>query len=81
MLDSIYHDVKISLNSHFWHETIKILSLSMQQSYGPHYITLLNMLTASGLSILIHGITSLPDATYCNKSKIVKVITKYSLPG
>ena len=43
MLDSIYHDFKITLKSQFWHEKVKILSLYKQIFYGCHYITLLNM--------------------------------------
>ena len=35
---------------------------------GRHYVTLLNLKTTSGLSILMHGVISLPDAT-CDKSK------------
>ena len=27
-----------------------------------------NMLTTSGLSILMHGVISIPDATSCNKN-------------
>ena len=34
---------------------------------GCHYIASLNMQTTSGLSILMHGVISLPDATSCDK--------------
>ena len=45
--------MKIYLKSHFWHEN------------GHHYVMLLNMLTARGLSILIHGVIPL-DMISCD---------------
>ena len=41
---------------------------SFTQHYNErHYVTLLNLQTTSGFSILLHGIISLPDATSCDK--------------
>ena len=40
----------------------------MTQRYnGRHYVTLLNMLTTSGLSNLLHVVISLPDAKSCDE--------------
>ena len=36
MLDSIYHDIDITLKSHFCHKNVIILSLCMQHCYGRH---------------------------------------------
>ena len=36
MLDSIYHDIKITLKSHFWGKNIIILSLYTLRFYGHH---------------------------------------------
>ena len=36
MLDSIYHDIKITLTSHFCLKNVIILSLCMQRCYGRH---------------------------------------------
>ena len=48
------YDIKITLKSQVCHGNVKIVSLCMQSCYGPHYIKLLNMLTTSGLFILLH---------------------------
>ena len=63
MLDSIYHDNRITQKSHFWRENVKIMPSFMQR----HYVTLLNLQTTSGLSILLHGVISLADSTSCDK--------------
>ena len=34
-----------------------------------HYTTLQNLLTTSGLSILLHGVISLPDVALCDNDK------------
>ena len=39
MLDSIYHDIDITLKSHFCHKNVIILSLCMQHCYGHHNIS------------------------------------------
>ena len=57
----ISYDIKIKFEFTFWHEKVKILSLYRQHCSECHYVTLLNMLTISGLSNLMNGI-SLPDA-------------------
>ena len=55
------------LKSHFGHKNIKILPSFMQRYNGRHYVTFRNLYTTSGLSILLHGAISLPDATSCDK--------------
>ena len=60
-------DFRITSKSHFWHENVKIL-LSFTQHYnGHHFVMLLNLYTTSGLSILLHGVISLPGAKSCDK--------------
>ena len=59
--------MKITMKSHFCLKNVIILSLCTQRSYGR--ITFpLNLLTTCGLSILLHGIISLPDATSCDNN-------------
>ena len=69
-LDSIYHmtlkHVKITLKSHFWLKSYNFVIMY------PKFMDILtfpgNLKTTSGLSILLHGVISLPDATsYDNK--------------
>ena len=55
------------LGRHFCSENINILPSFTIHYNGHHYVTLLNLLTPSGLSILLHGLISLPDATSCDK--------------
>ena len=38
MLDSIYDDIKITLESYFWYENIKISLLYTRSCYGRFYI-------------------------------------------
>ena len=66
MLDSTYHKKK-TRKSLFWRENVKLLQSFTQRYNGRHYVTLLNMYTTSALSILVHGIISLPDATSGDK--------------
>ena len=40
MFDSIYH---MTLESHFWHENVKILPSFMQRQNGHNSVTLLNL--------------------------------------
>ena len=39
MLDSIYHDINITLKSHFCLKNFIILSLCMQRCYGRHNVS------------------------------------------
>ena len=39
----------------------------MQPYNGRHYVALVNLQTTSGLSILLHGVISLPDTRSCDK--------------
>ena len=48
-----------------------MLSSFAQRYNRRHYITLQNMLTTSGLSILMHGVLSLPDATSCDNIQLL----------
>ena len=50
MLDSIYH-----MTSNFCWKTIKILPSFTQHYNGRHYVTLINPLTTSGLSISLES--------------------------
>ena len=61
MLDSIYHMTN-TLKSHFWRKNVIILSLCTQRCFGRH-----NVSRNSGLSILLHGVISLPDVTLYDK--------------
>ena len=65
MLDSIYHMTNI-LKSNFWRKNVIILSLCTQRCYGRLTFPV-NQQTTSGLSILLHGVISLPDATSYDK--------------
>ena len=56
------YDTKISLKSHFWRK----MSSCTQCCYGRYIIHVTfpeNLLTTSGLMILMHGVISLPDPT------------------
>ena len=61
MLDSTYHMTN-TLKSHFWRKNVIILSLCTQRCYGR-----LNISVNPVLSILLHGVISLPDATSYDK--------------
>ena len=65
MLDSFYHMTN-TLKSHFWRKNGIILSLCTQRCYGRHNFSR-KSITTSGLSILLHGVISLPDATSYDK--------------
>ena len=62
MLDSIYHMTN-TLKSHF----VMILSLCTQRCYGCHNVSR-KSITTSGLSNILHGVISLPDATSYDNS-------------
>ena len=61
MLDSIYYMTN-TLKFDFWHKNVIILSLCTR-CFGLH-----NVSRTSGLSILLHGVISLPDATSYDKN-------------
>ena len=63
LLDSIYHKTWKYLKSHFWRDNVKILPYFMQIYNGQHY----KILLTGDLSILLHGVISLPDAELCDK--------------
>ena len=72
MLDSIYHNIKNTLKFHFWRKNVIILSLCMQRCYGRHNVCRKSV-NSCGLSILLHGVISLPDATSCDKNKSLEL--------
>ena len=65
MLDSIYHMTN-TLTFHFWRKNVIILSLCTHRCYGHHNVSRKSF---SGLSILLHGVISLPDATSYDKKQ------------
>ena len=65
MLDSFYH-ITNTLKSHFWRKKSYDLSSCTQRCYGRHNVSRKSA-TTSGLSILLHGVISLPDATSYDK--------------
>ena len=65
------HGIKITLKSHFWRENFKILPSFVQRYNGRHYVTLLNLQTTGGLSILLHGVISLSDTKLCDKFTLI----------
>ena len=71
MLYSIYHmTLKLPLKIAFLAWKHQGLPSFTQRYNGCHYAMLLNLLTTSGLSILLHGVISLPDATSCDNTCI-----------
>ena len=52
---------------------MKTSRFCMQRYNGHYYIMLQNLLTTSGLSIILHGVISLPDATSCDKKNISRI--------
>ena len=68
MLYFIYHDINIILKSHFCRKNVIILSLCTQRCYWRHKISE-NLKTTSGLSILLHGVISLPDERLYDKQE------------
>ena len=68
MLDSVYHmRLKLLKNHILWRKNVMILPF-----YETLYWTSLHKVTflqlTSGLSILLHGVISLPDATSCDNA-------------
>ena len=64
MVDPIYHMTKITLKSHFCRKNVILLSLCTQRCYGRYNVSP----TSVNLSILLHGLISLPDATSYDKA-------------
>ena len=62
MLDSIYHMTN-TLKSYFWCKNVILFSLCAQRCHGHHNVSR----KSSGLSILLHGVISLPDAMSYDK--------------
>ena len=56
------YDIKITLKSHFLSKNVIILSLCTQRCNGRHNVSRKSV-NISGLSILLHGVISLPDQT------------------
>ena len=71
----IIYDIKITLKSHFLSKNVIILSLSTQRCYGRHKVSQ-NLYTTSGLSILLYGVISLPDATSYDKSNLKTCLSR-----
>ena len=65
MLDSIYHDIKVTLKSHFCRKNVIILSLSTQRNYGRHVSR--KSVNHWCLLTLLHGVISLQDAMSYDK--------------
>ena len=66
--ESIYlYDIKITLKSHFCCKNVILLSLCTQRCNG-HHSNSHKSITTSGLSILLHGVFSLSDATSYDNS-------------
>ena len=64
MLDSIYHRMlKLLKNRVFVFENVKSLPSFTQHYNERYYVALLDLYTTSGLSILLHAVISLQDAT------------------
>ena len=52
-----------TLKSHFWRKNVIILSLCMERCYGRHNVSRKSI----NLSILLHDVISLPEATSYDK--------------
>ena len=63
MTDSIYHRTLKLLIDCIFGVKFKILPSFTQHYNERHYVTLLNLKTTSSLSILLHDVISLPEAT------------------
>ena len=63
MIDSIYHMTN-TLKSDFWRKSVIILSLYTQRCYRRHNVSRKSI---NHLSILLHGVILLPDATSYDK--------------
>ena len=63
MLDFTYHMTN-TLKSDFWRKNVIILSLCAQNCYGRHNVSCKSI---NHLSILMHNVISLPDATSYDK--------------
>ena len=57
-------------------ENVKKLPSFMQCYSGRHSVTLLNLLATTGLSILLHGVISLPEVTSCVKETFNSCLSK-----
>ena len=55
-------DIMITLKFHFWHKNVIILSLCMHVVMDVITFFRKSVNHFSGLSILLHGVISLPDA-------------------
>ena len=60
MLGSIYHMTN-TLKSHFWRKNVIFFSSCAQRCHGHHNVSIKSINNA--LSILLHGVITLPDAT------------------
>ena len=56
-----------TLKSHFWRKNVIILPLCTQRCYGRHNVSRKSINHTSGLSILLHGVILLHDATSYDK--------------
>ena len=75
MLDSIYHMTN-TLKFDFWHKNLIILSLCTQRCYGRHNVSHKSINHYyTGLSILLHRVISLPDATSYDKCHLFHDVT------
>ena len=79
MLDSNYHKTLKLLKNHILGFETKIFQSFTEHYNGHHYITLLNLLITSGLSILMHGVISLTDRTSCDRRFFAYAISTKSL--
>ena len=64
--NELSNDIKITSKSHFWRKNVILLSLCTGRCYGRHYVPN-NLQTIIGLSILMLGVISLPDASSYDK--------------
>ena len=71
----ISHIIKHTYKSQFWRENVKMFPSFTRRYNERHCVTLLNLLTISCLSILFHGVISLPVTTSCD-DKLLKHDTR-----
>ena len=73
MLDSIYHmTLRLLCNIISGVKEIRICHYVRKVCYGHHNVSE-NLLTTSGLSILMHDVISLLDAASCDKNKVILI--------
>ena len=77
---SLSYDIKITLKFHSDVKNVIILSLCMQCSFGRHNISHKSINPTNGLSILLHGVISLPDATSYDESCLSTCTYDNSVP-